>query len=125
MRYYDTLSTPNEVCLSNARKLLGWLEVDKPVERTGFFRQVGDECAWWVLHYAEVEARESDNESLGACWTIGTWKRKHQITLCLSHASQQLEAERLRWLAAGEKEEAQLQVDMKVIGIQCESNENQ
>ena len=94
MRYYDTLNTPNEVCLSNARKLLGWLEVDKPVERTNIFRQVGDECVWWVLHYAEVEARESHSEGLGACWAIGNALRKLQITQCLSPASQQLEAER-------------------------------
>ena len=34
-------------------------------ERENTFTQAGDDCAWWVMHYAEVEARMEHGEGLG------------------------------------------------------------
>ena len=58
VRYVETLDTANEVCLSRANKLLDICGVDAKAERCNTFRQSGDDCTWWVLHYVEVEARQ-------------------------------------------------------------------
>ena len=63
--YFETLDEANEVCLSRANKLLSWFGVEASVERCNTFRQSGDDCVWWVLHYAEVEAGMEHGEGLG------------------------------------------------------------
>ena len=107
VRYFDTLDTANEVCLSRANKLLRMCEVDAKVERTNIFRQSGDDCTWWVLHYAEVEARLQHDEGLGACLSIGHALRKQQLRHCLKLASEQLGAARDTWLQDEQKQMAQ------------------
>ena len=67
-------------------------------ERENTFKQTGDDCAYWVMHYAEVEARMAHGEGLGACLSPGHWRRKPQINHQLRLASQQLEAARAKWL---------------------------
>ena len=57
VRYFETLDTPNDVCLMRASKLLKICGLDPKVERTNIFRQSGDDCTWWVLQHVEVEAR--------------------------------------------------------------------
>ena len=64
VRYVETLDKATEVCLSRATKVLSWFGVDH-FEREDTFRQCGDDCVWWVLHYAEVEARMEHGEGLG------------------------------------------------------------
>ena len=98
VRYYETLDKVNEVCMSRAKQLLEFFGVEAEVERTNTFRQVADDCVWWVCHYAEVEAREAHCEGLGACFAIGNALRKPQIRQCLKLASEQLEAARTKWL---------------------------
>ena len=65
VRYFETLETANEVCLSRANNIIQACGVVEPPERSNTFRQSGDECTWWVLHYAEVEARMHHDEGLG------------------------------------------------------------
>ena len=98
VRYYDTLDKVNAVCMRRAKKLLKFFGVEALVERTNTFRQVGDECVWWVIHYAEVEAREAHGEGLGACFAIGNALRKPQIRQCLKQGSERLEAARTEWM---------------------------
>ena len=76
VRYYETLDKMNEVCMSRAKLLLEFFGIEAEVERTNTFRQVADDCVWWVCHYAEVEAREAHCEGLGACFAIGNAYRK-------------------------------------------------
>ena len=64
MRYFETLNLADEVCLIRADKVLKWIGVDS-FERENTFMQVGDDCAWWLMHYAEVEARMEHGEGLG------------------------------------------------------------
>ena len=77
--------------------------------------QVGDDCAWWLMHYAEVEARMEHGEGLGACLTPGHWMRKPQIKHQLRLASQQLEAARAKWLQDEEMQIAQTEAVRKMI----------
>ena len=72
--------------------------MEASAERYNTFRQSGDDCVWWVLHYAENEARMRHGEGLGACLSIGHALRKQQIKHCLRLASEQLEAARAKWL---------------------------
>ena len=64
VRYFETLDTPNEVCLSRANRLLQCFGVEASAQRCNIFRQSGGDCTWWVLHYAEVEARLQHDEGL-------------------------------------------------------------
>ena len=107
MRYFDTLDTANKVCLSRANKLLRCCGVDAEAERCNTFRQSGDDCVWWVFHYAEVEARMQHGEGGGACLSIGHGLRKQQIKDCLKRATEQLEAARAKWLVEVQKQLAQ------------------
>ena len=107
VRYFETLDTANEVCLSRANKLLHLCGVDASAERCNTFRQSGDDCTWWVLHYAEVEARLQHDEGLGACLSIGHALRKQQLRHCLKLASEQLGAARAKWLQDEQKQLAQ------------------
>ena len=50
--------------MSRADKVLSWIG-EGSFEREDTFRQVGDDCAWWLMHYAEVEARMEHGEGLG------------------------------------------------------------
>ena len=95
VRYFETMDKVNEVCLRRANQLLDWFGVKARAERTNIFRQNGEDCVWWVCHYAEVEAREAHSEGLGACLAIGNALRKPQIRHCLKLASEQLEAARV------------------------------
>ena len=65
VRYFESLDKANEVCLSRAKKLLQCCGVEALLERCNTFRQSGDDCVWWVFHYAEVEARMEHGEGLG------------------------------------------------------------
>ena len=65
VRYFETLDKANEVCLKRANKLLHCCGVEASAERCNTFRQSGGDCVWWVLHYAEVEARLEHGEGLG------------------------------------------------------------
>ena len=67
-------------------------------KRCNTFRQSGDDCVWWVLHYVEVEARMEHGEGLGACLSMGHGLRKQHIKHALKLASQQLEAAISKWL---------------------------
>ena len=107
VRYFDGMNEVNEVCMGRAKQLLERIGVEAEVERTNTFRQVADDCGWWVCHYAEVEAREAHGEGLGACFAIGNALRKPQIRQCLKLASEQLEAARLKWLEQEQREELQ------------------
>ena len=102
VRYFETLDTPNDVCLLRASKLLKICGLDPKVERTNIFRQSGDDCTWRVLHYVEVEARLQHDEGLGACLSIGHPLRKQQAMHCLALASEQLEAAMAKWLQEGQ-----------------------
>ena len=86
VRYFDTMDKVNEVCVSRANQLLDCFGVDARAERTNTFRQAGEDCAWWVLHYAEVEARKAHFEFLGDCLAIGNALRKPHIRQCLKAA---------------------------------------
>ena len=107
VRYFETLDTANEACLSRANKLLKLCGVEASAERCNAFRQSGDDSAWWVLHYAEVEARQHHGEGLGACMSMGNAMRKLQLKRCLKLASDQLEAARKKWKQDEEKQQAQ------------------
>ena len=86
----------NEVCEARANKLLQICEVQESVSRRcNCFKQAGNDCVWWVLHYAEVEARMEHGEGLGACLSIGHGLRKQHIKQRLKLAAQQLEGARL------------------------------
>ena len=54
VRYFETLDTANEACLSRASKLLEICGLDAVAEGCNTFRQSGDDCTWWVLHYIEA-----------------------------------------------------------------------
>ena len=101
--------------MSRANKLLHCCGVEASVERCNTFRQSGDDCVWWVFHYAEVEARVEHGEGLGACLSIGHGLRKQQIKHCLKLASQQLEAARAKWLQEEQKELAQAEAVRKMV----------
>ena len=118
VRYYETLDEVNEVCMGRAKQLLERIGVEAEVERTNTFRQVADDCVWWVCHYAEVEAREAHGEGLGACFAIGNALRKPQIRQCLKLASDQLEAARLKWLEQEQMDELQRESVRKMLEIQ-------
>ena len=107
VRYFETLDTANEVCLSRANKLLKICGLDAKAERCNTFRQSGDDCTWWVLHYAELEARLQHSEGGGSCWAIGNALRKQQLRHCLQLATNQLGAARNKWLEDEEKQLAQ------------------
>ena len=107
VRYFETLDTANEVCLSRANKLLEICGLDAVAERCNTFRQSGDDCTWWVLHYVEVEARLQHDEGLGACPSIGHALRKQQLRHCLKLATEQLGAARAKWLMDEQKQMAQ------------------
>ena len=99
VRYFETLDAMNEVCEARANKLLQICEVQESVSRRcNCFKQAGNDCVWWVLHYAEVEARMEHGEGLGACLSMGHGLRKLQIKHTLKLASQQLETTRSKWL---------------------------
>ena len=99
IRYFETMNKPNEVCSARANTLLKICGVSECVsEPTNLFRQTGNDCTWWVLHYAEVEARAEHGEGEGTCLSIGHNMRKVHIKQKLRLASQQLEATRLKWL---------------------------
>ena len=114
VRYFDTMNTMNEICLSRANQLLDWFGVEARAERTNTFRQAGEDCAWWVLHYAEVEARDAHSEGPGACLAIGNALRKPQIRQCLKAGCEQQEAARVKWLQEQEKAEAQAEAVRKI-----------
>ena len=101
--------------MSRTNELLHCCGVEASVERCNTFRQSGDDCVWWVLHYAEVEARMEHGEGLGACLSIGHGLRKQQIKHCLKLASQQLEAARAKWLQEEQKELAQAEAVRKMV----------
>ena len=115
MRYFETLDTANEVCLRRAKKLMTLCGVRGEAERCNTFRQSGDDCTWWVLHYAEVEAREHHGEGQGACLSLKHEERKPQLKRCLKLASQQLEAARNTWLQKEQKEMAQTEAMRRMV----------
>ena len=99
IRYFETLNAPNEVCEACANTLLQNCGVSECVSKpTNCFRQTGNDCVWWVLHYVEVEARMEHGEGQGTCLSIGHNMRNVHIKQRLRLASQQLEAARLKWL---------------------------
>ena len=65
LRYFETVYPANEECLRRADKVRSWIGVESLPERDNTFMQVGDDCAWWLMHYAEVEARMAHGEGLG------------------------------------------------------------
>ena len=91
VKYFETLNEPNEECLRRAKTLLDMLAVKAEVEISNCFRQCGDDCTWWVLHYCELEARLQHGETGGACFAIGNPLRKQQLKHLLKMASDQLE----------------------------------
>ena len=115
VRYFDTLDSVNKVCVSRANQLLDCFGIEARAERTNIFRQVGDDCGWWVLHYAEVEARNAEGEGLGACLAIGNALRKPQIRACLQQATVQLEAARVKWLQEEQREKEQAEAVRKLV----------
>ena len=115
VRYFDALDIVNEVCVRRANQLLIWLGVEARAERTNTFRQVGEDCVWWVLHYAEVEARAEHAEGLGVCRAIGHELRKPQIRQCLKLGCEQLEAARVKWLHEQQRTEAQAEAVRKMV----------
>ena len=96
------------------QKLLSLCGVESPAERSNIFRQTGDDCVWWVLHYAEVEARMEHGEGLGACLSIGHPLRKPQIRICLQKSTQQLEDARDKWLKQEEMHRTQAEAVRKL-----------
>ena len=92
VKYFETLNEPNQECLRRANTLLAMLSVKAEVEISNCFRQCGDDCTWWVLHYCELEARLQHGEQpAGACFAIGNPLRKQQLRHLLKLASEQLE----------------------------------
>ena len=75
-------------------------------EPCNVFRQGGDDCTWWVLHYIEVETRRHHGEGDGACLAIGNALRKSQLRHQIKLATDQLQAARLKWLTQEQKEQA-------------------
>ena len=65
LRYFDTVYPMNETCLVRADKVRSWAEASWPEDKENIFMQAGDDCAYWVMHYAEVEARMAHGEGLG------------------------------------------------------------
>ena len=62
VRYYETMDQANEVCFSRVEQLLEALGISPGLvsavpERSNKFRQVGEDCGWWVLHYTEAFPR--------------------------------------------------------------------
>ena len=88
--------------------------MEASAERCNTFRQSGDDCVWWVLHYAEVEARMEHGEGLGACLSIGHPLRKPQIRICLQKSTQQLEDARDKWLKQEQLQLAQAEAVRKL-----------
>ena len=81
VRYYETMDKANEVCISRAEQLLEALglspELVKSVpERSNKFRQVGEDCGWWVLHYTEAEVRNKALEGWGACKAVSSVRKQ-------------------------------------------------
>ena len=64
VRYFETMYPGNEVCFET-RKQSGHLVWVDSFERDNTFMQVGGDCAWWLMHYADVEARMEHGEGLG------------------------------------------------------------
>ena len=65
LRYFDTVYPVNEECLARADKVRSWTGASMPDDKENIFMQAGDDCAYWVMHYAEVEARMAHGEGLG------------------------------------------------------------
>ena len=109
VRYFETLNKANEVCLSRANKLLEVCGLGKVPEPCNVFRQGGDDCTWWVLHYIEVETRRHHGEGDGACFAIGNAQRKPQLRHQIKLATDQLQAARLKWLAQEKRDQAMVE----------------
>ena len=81
----------------------------KVPEPCNVFRQGGDDCTWWVLHYIEVETRRHHGEGDGACFAIGNAQRKPQLRHQIKLATDQLQAARLKWLAQEKRDQAMVE----------------
>ena len=80
VRYYETMDKANEVCFSRVEQLLEALGlspglVSSVPERSNKFRQVGEDCGWWVLHYTEAEVRNKALEGWGACKPVSAVRK--------------------------------------------------
>ena len=115
VRYFETLNKANEVCLSRANKLLEVCGLGSVPEPCNVFRQGGDDCTWWVLHYIEVETRRHHGEGDGACFAIGNALRKPQLRDQIKRGTDQLEAARLKWLTQEQKDQAMAEAVRKTM----------
>jgi len=96
VRYYDTLNSINEICLSKATKILSVLGLDQNVERTNMWRQKGDECCEAVMHYFELEVRHLAGEGWG---TVRNLHPEHRLAIrnILKRFQENLEKFRRKW----------------------------
>ena len=74
VRYYDGLHNPKEGCTKAAGKLCAAMGVSMPESRAHACRQIGAECAMFIVMMAERELRKLHNEpeSLGGGPTVST-----------------------------------------------------
>ncbi len=104
VRYYETLDKMNEVCEKKAREVLSVLGLPEEVQRSNEFRQVGDECTEWVMHYMELEVRAAGGEGRATKPGISP-KRIAEIRQQLSGYMSNLEKTRLQWLKEYQEEQ--------------------
>ena len=76
---------------------------------TNIFRQAGEDCVLWLMHYCEVEARLHHSEGHGSCYSMSHPLRRAQVTHMLRLASEQLEKARKEWLEREKKQTLQLE----------------
>ena len=78
VRYYETLKSPNQGCLENARKALKLLEIEVELKPWNAVLQTGSTCGFWVVRYMEEEMRHlKEGVRGGAGWPcIKEWRKR-------------------------------------------------
>ena len=109
-RYYESLHTPNEICLSKALKIAAILSGAEDLPIQNAFRQKSDECAESVCHYMAIEVRHLAGEGWGSVKPLHPVHRK-VIRNNLSRFAKNLEEARLKWV----HEELQAEVKAKAL----------
>ena len=114
VRYYETLDEPNEICAQRARWLLEALGRDIELARTNAFKQSADHCAWWLLHYLELEVRHLDGQGWAACSAV-TSVRRSAMKDFLRRSGRSLEEARMKFLQEARIENAKVQALRKAL----------
>ena len=105
VRYYESMSDLNEICLSKALKVLSILGLPQEgFDRCNQFRQKGAECTEVVMHYSELEVRHAAGEGWGSVLALHP---EHRIKMrkTLGRFQSNLEPVRKKWVEKTRLEE--------------------